>query len=125
MHLPRFAVVLATFALLVAPAAAQTALTLNDLDADRLNDTQIKIEFDYQGGACEKVEPAQVGEIVDGTLSLVFATTSTAEMCTMQVVAIEVEQSVEAGSDVKRVDITLLATDGSVAATGKTDVDAD
>ena len=118
-------VVTAAFALLPALAHAQQPATLDDLDADRLNPTQVKIEFDYQGGACEKVGDAQLGAVVDGALAVTFPTSKTGDMCTMQVVEIEVEQAIAADASVTRVDVTLLAPDGSVFATGTDNVDQD
>ncbi|KKB09184.1 hypothetical protein [Devosia chinhatensis] len=106
-------------------APAEQTLRLDDLDATRINPNQITIEFEYDGGACEQVGPAEVGELVDGTLAVTFPTISTAEVCTMQVVEIEVEQTIEAEHIVSRVDVTLTRPDGSVLATGTTDVDHD
>ena len=105
-----------------APAAATT---LDDLDANRINPNQITIDFEYQGGACEEVGPAEVGELTDGTLAVTFPTISTAEVCTMQVREIEVEQTIQAENIISRIDVTLTAPDGSVIATGSTDVDHD
>jgi hypothetical protein len=103
-------------------AFAQKTARLDDLDADRLNASQIIIEFEYDGGACEAVGTAQLGEVVDGTLSVTFPTTNTAEICTQQIVEIEVEQAIAADASVTRVDVTLMAADGSVRATGSDSV---
>ncbi|UJW85742.1 hypothetical protein [Devosia sp. SL43] len=97
---------------------AQETARLDDLDADRLNASQIIIEFEYEGGACEAVGTAQLGDVVDGTLSVTFPTTSTAEICTQQIVEIEVEQAIAADVSVTQVEVTLLTPDGSVRATG-------
>ena len=104
---------------------AQQPATLDDLDADRINATQVTIEFEYTGGACETVGPATLGDIVNGTLAVTFTTTSTAEVCTMQAKEIEVEQTVDADATVTEVAVTLLAPDGSVIATGTERVDLD
>ncbi|HEY8577460.1 MAG TPA: hypothetical protein VIL88_14125 [Devosia sp.] len=106
-------------------AFAQSAKQLDDLDATRINPNQITIEFEYTGGACEEVGPAEVGELVDGTLSVTFPTISTAEVCTQQAVEIEVEQTIPAENIISRIDVTLAAPDGTVIATGSTDVDHD
>ncbi|MBJ3785356.1 hypothetical protein [Devosia sediminis] len=111
-----------------APATTDTAgdaQRLNDLDATRINPNQITIEFEYTGGACEEVGPAEVGELVDGTLAVTFPTISTAEVCTMQAVEIDVEQTIQAEHIVSRIDVTLTAPDGRVIGTGSTDVDHD
>ena len=106
-------------------AFAQSAKQLDDLDATRINPNQITIDFEYDGGACEEVGPAEVGELADGTLSVTFTTISTAEVCTQQAVEIEVEQTIPAENIISRIDVTLAAPDGSVIATGSTDVDHD
>lgn len=106
-------------------ALAQQSARLDDLDATRINPNQITIEFEYTGGACEEVGPAQVGDLVDGNLAVTFPTVATAEVCTMQAVEIDVEQTIEAENIVSRIDVTLTAPDGSVIATGSTDVDSD
>ncbi|SEP72085.1 hypothetical protein SAMN05428969_0610 [Devosia sp. YR412] len=104
-------------------AAAQQARQLDDLDADRINANQITITFEYDGGACEQVAPAEVGELVDGTLAVNFPVISTAEVCTQQIVEIEVEQTIPAENIISRIDVTLTGPDGVVIATGSTDVD--
>ena len=106
-------------------AQAQQTARLDDLDADRINATQVTIEFEYIGGACETVGPATLGDIVNGTLAVTFPTTSTAEVCTMQAKEIEVEQAIAADATVTDVAVTLLAPDGSVVATGTERVDQD
>lgn len=106
-------------------AAAQQARQIDDLDADRINPTQITIEFEYDGSACENVGTAEVGALVDGTLAVNFPVTSTAEVCTQQLVEIEVEQTIAAEAIVSRIDVTLTGADGTVIATGSTDVDLD
>ena len=106
-------------------AYAQQTVKLDDLDADRINATQITIEFEYDGSACENVGPAVIGDLVDGTLALSFPVVQTAEVCTQQIVENEVEQTIAAEAIVSRIDVTLTAPDGSVIATGTTDVDHD
>lgn len=112
-----------------APEAAAPAeaapMQLEDLDAERINANQITIDFEYTGGACEEVGPAEVGAETDGTLAVSFPTVSTAEVCTMQAVEIEVEQTIDASETVTRVDVTLTRPDGSVLGTGSTDVEND
>lgn len=112
-------------AALALPSMAQEKVKLDDLDATRINPNQIMIEFEYDGGACEEVGPAQVGELVDGTLAVTFPTISTAEVCTMQVVEHEIKQTIEAEHIISRIDVTLTAPDGSVMGTRSTDVDHD
>lgn len=106
-------------------AQAQDAARLDDLDADRLNATQVIIEFEYDGGACDAVGPAELGDLVDGVQSVTFSIVQTADMCTQQIVEVEVEQAVTIGPEATHVDVTLLATDGSIFATGRDRIDND
>jgi len=105
-------------------AFAQPA-QVDDLDAERISPTEVRVDFEFDGGACQSVEPAQLGEIVDGLLTVTFPTVSTAEMCTMQVVEIEVEQVIAADESVSRIEVIVLGTDGEPSATGSTNVERD
>ena len=107
------------------PVFAQQANSLDDLDADRINANQVTVEFEYIGGACEEVGPAVLGEEANGTLTVDFPVTATAEVCTQQAIEIEVEQTIEAAASVTRIDVTLTGADGTVIGTGSTDVDND
>jgi len=107
------------------PALAQDPAGFDDLDADRLNSRQVLIELEYDGGACEEVGEAQLGEITDGTLAVALPLVSTAEVCTMQMVEHDVKEVVAAGPEVTRLEVTLLAPDGQVMATETTDIDED
>lgn len=107
------------------PAAeppASDAQPLENLTATRIAPDQVVVAFEYTGGACEEVETAVQDAVVDGTLPVTFPTVSTAEMCTMQAVQIEVEQTVPADGSVTSVDVTLTAPDGAVIGTGSADV---
>jgi len=122
----RFAIVaLATIGLTVPALAQDGGRQLNDLDATRINPFQILIEFEYEGGACEELGQPELGELVDGTLAVTFPTVSTSEMCTMQVVEIDVRYAIATEETVSRIDVTLNAPDGRTIGIGSTDVDED
>jgi archaellum component FlaF (FlaF/FlaG flagellin family) len=106
-------------------ALAQETVRLDDLDVDRLNDTQVIVEFEYDGSACEAVGTAEVGALTDGTLAVSFPTSNTAEVCTQQLVEIEVEQAITVPEGATHVEVTLLSPDGSVKATGTDRIDHD
>ncbi len=106
-------------------ALAQQPATLDDLDAERVSPTQVEIEFEYDGSACETVGTAQPGTVTDGVLAVSFPTTATAEVCTQQIVEIEVEQTVAAPEGVTAVAVTVLRPDGTVLATDTEEVDHD
>lgn len=115
---------LASFAL-AAPSLAQDRIKLDDFDADRLNARQVLIEFEYDGGACEEVGEAQLGDITDGKLAVTMQIVNTAEVCTMQLVEHDIKEAVQAGPEVTSVEVTLLAADGQVMAVDTTRVDED
>lgn len=102
---------------------AQQAVALDDLDADRLNASQVVIEFEYDGSACESVGNAEVGDLVDGTLAVTFPASISAEVCTQQVVEVEVEQAITVPEGATHVAVTLLADDGTVKSTGTERID--
>jgi hypothetical protein len=116
------AIALSAFAL---PAFAQDESRLDDLDADRLNSRQVLIDFDYDGGACEEVGEVTLGDVKDGTLDVTLKLVATSEVCTMQIVDHDIKEAIEAGRDVTRVAVTLLAADGQVIGTDTTEVDDD
>ena len=122
----RFALPLIAALGLASPALAQSpGASLDDLDANRINPTQIMISFDYQGSACQQVGAAEIGEVTNGTHALVFPTTSTAEVCTMQVTEVDVDQAIYADTTVTRVDVTLTDPDDQVIGTGSANVEND
>jgi hypothetical protein len=121
----RLVLVISALSVVAGLVHAQEPRTFNDLEVDRISATEVRIEFDYTGGVCEEVGPAEPGDVVDGTLSVTFQTASTAEVCTLQAVDVEVEQTVEADETVTHVAVTLLAPDGMIMATGTEKVDLD
>lgn len=125
MFANRIAIIALAAAALAGPAFAQDRVKLDDFDADRLNSRQVLIEFEYDGGACEEVGEAQLGDITDGTIAVTMQIVNTAEVCTMQLVEHEIKEAIAAGPEVTRVEVTLLAPDGQVMAVETTDVDED
>jgi hypothetical protein len=121
MHIAKLAV--ATLFLLPGAALAQGNQNFDDLDADRINADQVMIEFEYTGGVCETVGPAELGDVTDGNLALTFSVTATAEVCTMQAKEIEVEQAVAADVSVTHVTVTLLGADGATIASESERID--
>lgn len=110
---------------LAAASAAQDRVKLDDFDADRLNARQVLIEFEYDGGACEEVAEAQLGDVTEGTLAVTMQIVNTAEVCTMQLVEHDIKEAIQAGPEVTHIEVTLLAADGRVMAVETTRVDED
>ena len=122
----RLAFALAAALGLAAPALAQdNGNPLRDIDADRINPYQILIDFEFDGGACDDIGRAELGDLADGTLTVNFPVSSTAEVCTMQIKEHEVKYAIEAEHIISRIDVTVTGKDGQVIGTGSTDVEHD
>lgn len=108
--------------LLAATAAfAQDASTLQGLAACRTDAATVDLTFSYSGSACEVADFATVTE--DGeTATVVVPTEATAEVCTMQEVAIDVAQSIPVTTAVRTLDVELLDVQGEVSRTGTTEI---
>lgn len=121
-----FALVAALGLAVPVPALAQdNGQPLRDLDANRINPYQILIDFEFDGGACDAIGRAELGELVDGTLAVNFPVSSTAEVCTMQIVEHEVKYAIEAEHIISRIDVTVTGKDGQIIGTGSSDVEQD
>lgn len=105
---------------IAATAVAQDAL--QNLAACRSGASTVDLSFTYSGGACEETDPATV-TIEGTTASVTVPARSTSEVCTMQIVDIDVAQIVEASADVTRLDVTLVNTRGDVSGTGSTEIE--
>jgi hypothetical protein len=122
----RTTLALAATLLLSVPAMAQdTGTPLRDLDAKRINPYQILIDFELDGGACDSIGRPEIGDLVDGTLSVTFPTSTTAEVCTMQIKELDYEYAIEAENIISRIDVTLTSPEGRIISTGSTQVDQD
>lgn len=122
----RLAFALAATIGLAAPALAQdNGQPLRDLDAERINPYQILIDFEFDGGACDDIGRAELGDLTDGTLAVSFSVSSTAEVCTMQIKQHDVKYAIEAEHIISRIDVTVTGKDGQVIGTGSTDVEHD
>jgi hypothetical protein len=123
---PKTSLVLpAVFLLGTAGAFAQEAATFTELSAERIGAEQVMMHAIFQGGACQEAQPAETdpGE-EEGMLSVTIPTVSTAEVCTLQVVEIEIEETIDAGENIATLDVTVLGTDGEVQVEGSTQIGA-
>ena len=121
----RLAFALAATIGLAAPALAQDSQPLKDLDASRINPFQILIDFEFDGGACDDIGRAELGDLVDGTLSVNFPVSSSAEVCTMQIKEHDVKYAIEAEDAVTGIDVTVTGPEGRIIGTGSTKVEID
>lgn len=98
--------------------ASFTALTACRIDAER-----VLLRATFDGGACQAVEPADLAEPRGTVVAVTIPTTSTAEICTMQIVPVEVEQVLEAPEPIHELDVTVIDPNNNPAAHGLIELD--
>lgn len=110
--------------LLAATTAVAQESALQNLAACRGDAANaVNLSFAYTGGACEQVDEATVA--VEGTSAKVSVPTrSTAEVCTMQAVQIDVAQTIAVAPEVTTLDVELLNPQGNVSANGSVKIEA-
>lgn len=99
-------------------AAAFTALSACRIDADR-----VLLRATFDGSACQAVEPADLAEPRGTIVAVTIPTTRTAEICTMQIVPVEVEQVIDAPEPVANLDVTAIDPNNNPAAHGVVEID--
>lgn len=104
------------------PVLADGPPALENLHAYRADAEHVTVAFSYQGGACEEVGPAEHDAVEGDTIPLEFPVISLSEVCTMQIVEHEVEQTIEANEAIRRIEVILSAPDGTVMGSGATEI---
>ena len=112
------AVVLCSAGVLAQDVAGFTALSACRIDQDR-----VLLRATFDGGACQGVEPANLAEPRGTIVAVTIPATRTAEICTMQVVPIDVEQVIEAPEPIFDLDVTALDPDNNPVAHGVVELD--
>ena len=103
-------------------ALAQDLAPLSELKACRLDAATVSLAFIYDGGACEQTGEAKA-EILEGdTATVTVPTTSTAEVCTMQVVKVNFVGIVSVPDTITKLDVQVLSPGGDVVAASETDI---
>jgi hypothetical protein len=103
-------------------ALAQDLAPLDELKACRLDAATVSLAFIYDGGACEQTGEAQAAIVEGDTATIIVPTTSTAEVCTMQVVKVNFAGIVPVTDAVARLDVQVLSPGGDVVAASDTDI---
>jgi hypothetical protein len=121
------AVLALVFALTVTAAFADGPVTpdlqpFSEASATRTAAGEVRLQLSFEGGACQAVDEPQVGEVIDGAVSVTIPTSKTAEICTMQIVAIPVDVTVQVPSEAAALQVTVLATDGQPQFGGRVDI---
>jgi len=93
------------------------------LSACRIDEDRVLLRATFDGSACQRVEPAGLAEPRGTIVAVTIPTTRTAEMCTMQIVPIEVEQVIEAPEPIFDLDVTAIDPDNNPVAHGVIELD--
>ena len=93
--------------------------------ATRISPDQVQLKLTFEGGACQAVDEPVLGAVSAGSLAVTIPTHDTSEMCTMQIVQIPVDVTIDAGADVTALDVTIQAPSGSRQTGGTIEVTAD
>ncbi len=103
-------------------ALAQDLAPLDELKACRLDPATVSLAFIYDGGACQQNGDAKV-EIIEGaTATVIVPTSSTAEVCTMQVVKVNFAGVVAVPDTIAKLDVQVQSPGGDVVAAGEAEI---
>lgn len=117
--MPRLILSLAAM-LMAGSAFAQPAPGFDALSACRMDAAQAEISFAFQGSACIGAQEAQVTDAGEQSLAVRVPFRTTAEMCIMSMVPVEVTQAIGVQADTIRLSVTAVDADGNVLAQGET-----
>lgn len=103
-------------------AIAQDLAPLNELKACRVDASTVSLAFIYDGGACERTGDATVAMIEGDSAVVSVPTTSTAEVCTMQMVRVNFAGLIEVPEAITSLDVQVLSPGGEVVAGAKSEI---
>jgi hypothetical protein len=107
-------------ALMLTPAllASAQAAELTDLTATRTGDDQVRLTFTFEGGACQEIEAPASGGITETEMTVIIPSRNTGEICTMQIVPIPVDVTVNAFPEMQTVHVQVLGPNRETQAEG-------
>lgn len=114
--------VLLAAALCCSAATAQEVAPFTDISACRIDADRVLLRATFDGGACMRVEPAQLAEPRGTIVAVHLPTINTSEMCTMQIVPVETVQVIEAHADIADLDVTVGDPQNNEIAHGEVEV---
>lgn len=106
----------------VLPALAEAPPAIRDASACRQTEFIADVTFTFDGGACDRVVNADGEPGEAGRLTLWVHTEAEAEICTMQIVPITVDEAFEVEPEITALDIEVYNPGGNLAATGSIDI---
>jgi hypothetical protein len=101
---------------------AQEAARFTELSACRIDAEHILVRATFDGSPCWAVEPAQLSEPRGTGVAVHLPTSSTAEICTMNIVPVSTEQVIEAPEPIVGLDMTAATPQNHVVAQGVIEV---
>ena len=122
--MPRLAAIptLLAATLCCSAAIAQEVASFTELAACRIDAETVLFNATFDGGACMKVEPAQLAEPRGTIVAVHLPTVSTSEICTMQIVPVEVEQVIQADEVIADLFVTVSDPQNNELAQGQVEV---
>ncbi len=122
--MPRLAAIptLLAATLCCSAAIAQEVASFTELSACRIDAETVLLNATFDGGACMKVEPAQLAEPRGTIVAVHLPTVSTSEICTMQIVPVEVEQVIQADEVIADLFVTVSDPQNNELAQGQVEV---
>jgi hypothetical protein len=104
---------------------AQEAASFTALSACRVDEEHVLVRATFDGGACQTVGPAQMSEPRGTIVAVHFPTISTADMCTMQIVPIDIVQVIEASIVIADLAVSVSDPQNNPIAEGQVEVEED
>lgn len=108
--------------LFASSALAQDLAPLNGITACRATPETVQLSFTYEGGACQETDLARVDLLEPGIATISIPTHNRGEICTMQVVQIEYEGTLDIAPDITGLNVQVLNPDGEVQAGSRADI---
>jgi hypothetical protein len=102
---------------------AQEVASFTELSACRVDEGHVLVRATFDGGACQAVGPAQLAEPRGTIVAVHFPTSSTSEMCTMQIVPVDIIQIIEASVVIADLAVSVSDPQNNVLAEGQVEVD--
>lgn len=101
---------------LATPAFAQSAAAprFADIDADRVNATQVEFDIEYKNGGCDQIGVPTLGALTNGVLEVQLAVSGEQPNCTTRDREGDVTYVIEADETITQLNVTLTNADGQV-----------
>lgn len=116
--MPRLILTLAAV-LMTTAAVAQDAPAFDALSACRMDAARAEVSFSFQGSPCIAAGDAEVTDAGEHGLDVRVPFEATSEVCTMNIVPVEVTQTIGVSADTAKLTVTAADLDGNILARGE------